>query len=292
MNGTMSVFEVPSWAVAYGEDRFGLFADLEVMGVVQRMRWIPPGTFVQGSPKHEAGHQPWEEKARIVHLTRGFWLGDTPVTQAHLEAVTGSNPSRFKSDDRPVDRARYTVAMEFLQGLRALFPNSRWRLPNEAEWEYACRAGTTSATYVGDIVIEGNCNAPRLDEIAWYSGNAGLNFELGDRGHDLSKWSARDHDDEQWGGTHPVKQLAPNAWGLYDMLGNVWETCEDRCGQMPAEYAPNSVTDPRPAADGEWHVVRGGSWFSLAAAVRAAYRDYDGFPSEVDDELGFRIAEG
>ena len=152
----------PVWAVAWGEDRHGLFAAFAVgppdRAVEQRMRWIPPGTFRMGSPKTERGRWRDEGPQHDVTLSRGYWLGETPVTQALWVAVMGENPSRFRGEQpedlqRPVERVSWDDCQGFLDRLNAQVPGLAARLPTEAEWERACRAGTTAATWVGELVV-------------------------------------------------------------------------------------------------------------------------------------------
>ena len=135
------------WAAEWGEDRFGPFMSFAVGGVVQRMRWIPPGTFLMGSPEGEAGRYDDEGPQHEVELRHGLWLGETPCTQALWQAVMGGNPSSFVHEDRPVEQVSWDDCQSFLGRLDALVPGIEARLPTEAEWEYACRGGTTSATW-------------------------------------------------------------------------------------------------------------------------------------------------
>jgi formylglycine-generating enzyme required for sulfatase activity len=179
------------WAARSGQDAFGAYADLEVKGQVQRFRWCPPGRFVMGSPK--------DRNQRNVTLTSGFWMGDTPVTQGLYAAVMGRNPSRFRSAfsvDLPVEMVSRDDAQELVAGLNRLTRSDSFRLPTEAEWEYAARAGTTGERY-----------GP-ADEIAWTAENS------------LQR-------------PHSVGQKRPNPWGLYDTLGNVWEWVEDVYADYP-----------------------------------------------------------
>ena len=160
------------------------------------MVWIPSGSFTMGSPEEEEGRIDEEVQHEVV-LTKGFWLSAVPVTQAHWTAVMGKNPSRFKGGNHPVEKVSWKDAQEMLQKMNNLVKEpGNFRLPREAEWEYACRAGTTGA-YAGS-----------LDKMGWYNKNAKET-------------------------THRVGEKQANGWGLYDMHGNVWEWCEDWYGSYP-----------------------------------------------------------
>ena len=253
--------EHPVWAVDSGQDSHGLWAAFEVDGVQQRLRWIPPGTFLMGSPTTEAGRRREEGPQHEVTLTQGYWLGETPVTQALWVAMMGENPSSFRGEfseelRRPVEQVSWEDCRAFCERVNTRIAGLGARLPTEAEWECACRAGTTAATWTSDL--PGEENARELDSIAWHRGNSG-------------------------GRTHPVGDLAANAYGLYDMLGNVWEWCADDM----REYTAAPVTDPV----GDERTIRGGSWDDIAREVRAAYRDADS-AARRDDYLGFRLAGG
>jgi len=248
------------FAVEWGHDEYGTFQSFAVENIVQRMRWIPPGTFIMGSPVDEAGRYHDEVQHR-VEITRGFWLGDTPVTQGLWEAVMGTYRSRFKEPTRPVEPVSRHDCLMFLERLNDHVEGLDVRLPTEAEWEYSCRAGTTTAMWIGNLQGREEQWAPQLDSIAWYAGNAGLT-------------------------THPVAQKAANPWGLYDMLGNVWEWCED----WFAPYDVTTIRDPMGPAKGGKRVIRGGSWHSEAKRLRAANRDAN-YPELQSDRVGLRLAQ-
>jgi formylglycine-generating enzyme required for sulfatase activity len=290
----------PAWASGWGEDRYGEWLALTLGEATQRMRWIRPGRFLMGSPQDEPGRfgkgdrEPgrfgssqfefrYEGPRHEVRLSRGYWLFDTPVTQALWVAVMGSNPSRFVDPKRPVERVSWDDAIEFLARINARIPDLDLVLPTEAQWEYGCRAGTETATYAGPLEILGLRNAPILDAIAWYGGNSGVGFEL-ENGHDSWGW----REQQYWhnrAGTHPVALKRPNAWGLYDMLGNVWEWCADDL----RKYGSDAVNDPVGSLDSTERGLRGGSWNDYADAVCAASRDANERVDRYDD-LGFRCA--
>lgn len=225
-----------------------------IPGLALTLQPIPAGSFMMGSPVSEIGHRE-DETAHAVTLTKSFWLGRTPVTQAQYEAVMGANPARFKGADFPVETVSWEEAMAFCRRLtereRAagrLPAGFSYTLPTEAQREYACRAGT-GGPYAGE-----------LNAIAWYSGNS----------------------EDQ---AHAVGQKQPNAWGLCDMQGNVWEWCADWYGNYPEGRA----TDPTGPARGDSRVYRGGAWFHSAELCRSAYR-YKLDPGSRGSLLGFRVA--
>ncbi len=284
--------EAPPWATATGCDPFGLWADAALgttTTVTQRFRWIPPGRFWMGSPEGEVGRSASEE-LHLVTLTRGYWLADTPVTQALWEAVMGegTSPSRFQSPDRPVEQMSFEDLAGFVSRLHAADPaNADIALPSEAEWERACRGGTAGATWRGELDLLGQNHAPRLDDIAWYGGNSGVGFGLDD-GVDNSGWPEKQHEDSP-AGTHPVTRKDANPLGLYDMLGNVWEWCADA---WTGHLGTSPVTDPLAPGDAaSGRVFRGGSWDSSARRCRAAYRRGSP-PGDRWFNRGFRLARG
>ncbi len=273
------------WATAAGRDRYGLWADASIEGIAVRFRYIPPGRFLMGSPESEAGRFEDEGPQHEVTWTQGYWLADAPCTQAVWEQLMGRNPSRFVSADRPVDQVSWDDSQEFVKRVNERNPGLMARLPSEAEWEHACRGGTPTATWVGDLEILGENNAPLLDEIAWYGGNSGQDYELED-GHDSTDWPNKQYPHMK-AGTHEVRKKQANPHGLHDMLGNVYEWCMDTYGS----YEEPAVTNPAPSTMGAVRVSRGGSWSVLAGLVRAAYRGVNSPDSRLD-YLGFRLARG
>ena len=254
--------EPPTWAGGFGADRYGVFAELVLGEVVHRLRWIDPGRFDMGSPQGEAERYSDEGPVHGVRIDDGFWLGETPVTQEFYKAVSGANPSRFaegpkEADKRPVEQVSSADARAFCERLTGLLPEPREdvaRLPSEAEWEYACRAGTGGALYApygeeeGQELTSMDGRCPNLDRLAWYGENSGRT-------------------------THPVKGKLPNHWGLYDMLGNVWEWCEDHWhNNYDGAPEDGSPWVDEGAEGGATRVVRGGSWFIIARNCRCAYR--------------------
>ena len=255
--------------------------------VTQRLRWIPPGRFLMGSPETEAGRDSGESPRHEVRISRGFWLFDTPCTQALWQAVLGENPSRFQSPDRPVENVSWNGVQNFLARLNERIPGLDLVLPSDAQWEYACRAGTETAIYADDLQILGDRNAPALDAIAWYGGNSGVGFELGS-GVDSSGWPDKQYPHER-AGTRPVGSKEPNPWGLYDMLGNVWEWCADEWHDSYRGAPTDGSAWEDTASPGASRVLRGGSWHSHARIVRSAYRDAD-YPGFRNCSYGFRCA--
>jgi len=228
--------------------------------------YIPPGTFMMGSPSNEAGRYDNETQHKVT-LTKGYHLGVTEVTQGQWKALMGSNPSNFKNcgDDCPVEMIDWHDVQKFIRRLNELEKTDRYRLPTEAEWEYACRAGTETALYSGPISILGENNAPALDTVAWYSGNSCVDYEGGSS--NCSLWPEKQYSCKRCG-VHPVGLKKPNAWGLHDMLGNVLEWCEDWFG----DYPEGEVTDPKATSGGSGRVIRGGCWNYKARQCRSAYR--------------------
>ncbi|MCL1993325.1 MAG: formylglycine-generating enzyme family protein [Spirochaetes bacterium] len=264
--------------------------------------WIPAGAFTMGSPADEPGRRLERENSqRQVTISSGFWLGVYPITQEEWERVmgAGANPSSFNDNPaageeqgrRPVEKVRWYDALVFANRLsikegfspaysisgstnpddwgdvpegnnsiwdavKTLPGSSGWRLPTEAQWEYAARAGTATAFSNGAADWE---DSPSIDGIGWFKFNSG-------------------------GITHAVGLKQPNAWGLYDMHGNVSEWVWD----LYDEYSSQAQTNPAGASSGSFRVIRGGSWFGGAKNARSANRNSDG-PSFRDSLLGLRL---
>ena len=236
------------------------------------MIWIKPGTFMMGSPEDELGRDAEKEIQHQVTLTKAYWLGKYEVTQAQYEAIMGTNPSKFKGADLPVEMVSWSDAKEFCKKLTEIekaadrLPEGyEYTLPTEAQWEYACRAGTTSAFNNGTNIPSADQKSsepcPNLDEVGWYKYNSNK-------------------------ATHPAGQKQPNAWGLYDMHGNVSEWCLD---VYWSTYPSTPVTDPTGADSGSYMVVRGGLWAGSASGCRSASRSSCMF-YDCLNSVGFRVA--
>lgn len=253
----------PAWASAWGEDDDGPWVEIHVGEARQSLRWIPSGSFLMGSTDSEGEVLQTECPQHLVTISRGFWLFDTPCTQALWEAVMGENPSHFEGALRPVECVNWYDCQRFIETLNASLPKLQLVLPTEAEWEYACRGTQQTPTYIGDKTFDGSGHAKGLGGIAWYAANSDS-------------------------GTHPVGELQPNEFGLYDMLGNVWEWCRDN---WLREYSEDGVTDPVHQTDdaSAFRVIRGGGWGGSAQDVRSAVRG-GALPGGRDSGLGFRCS--
>ena len=216
--------------------------------------YVKPASFMMGSPSSKQGRGSYEKQHRVT-LTKGYYLQTTEVTQGQWRAIMGNNPSRFSNcgDGCPVEKVSWNDVQAFISKLNRKEGTNRYRLPTEAEWEYAARAGSTSRFCFGD-------DEDRLSEYAWYVRNSG-------------------------GKTHSVAQKKPNAWILYDMHGNVWEWCQD----WYSDYPSGSVTDPTGPSSGSSRVYRGGCWLNLAGLCRSANRLWY-LPGYRSHRLGFRLA--
>ena len=227
-----------------------------------------------GSPVKEKEREPWAKETQDkVLLTEGFWLGETTVTQALWQAVTGNNPSHFdKNEQNPVEKVSWDDSITFIQQLNDLLAQANGlmsdrftlRLPFEAEWEYACRAGTTTPFSFGENITTDQVN---------YEGD--YPYDNAEKGESREK-------------TVAVKSLLCNAWGLYEMHGNVWEWCQD---WFVSDLCSEAVTNPRGAEEGTERVFRGGSWDRSGRFMRSAMRAYHS-PDFRDFSLGLRLALG
>jgi formylglycine-generating enzyme required for sulfatase activity len=225
--------------------------------VTLEMVSLPAGEFLMGSPDSDSDAGDWEKPQHQVKVN-SFAIGKYPVTQAQYEAVMGTNPSKFQNNPQnPVEKVSWNDAQAFCQKLSQI-TGKTYRLPTEAEWEYACRAGTTTRYYFGD-------DTNQLGDYAWYGGNSQKT-------------------------THPVGQKKPNAWGLYDMSGNVWEWCEDNWHNT-YENAPRDGSAWL-IKDNDYYIVRGSSWYGNPDLCRSASRNNDFRRGSYNGNLGFRVVCG
>lgn len=227
------------------------------------MVWCPAGDFLMGSPESEADRHD-DETQHEVTLTHGFWLAKTECTQEQWQSVMGTNPSKFKGEMLPVETVSWNDTEEWTEKMNeqhSLPEGWEWSLPTEAQWEYACRAGTETATAFGNSLSSSQANF-----------NGGYPYGGAAKGSYLEK-------------TMKVGSYEPNVWGFYDMHGNVWEWCQDWYG----EYPSGSVADPKGAPDSSWRVARGGSWSIHGYVCRSATRIWI-IPGHRYDGLGFRPA--
>jgi formylglycine-generating enzyme required for sulfatase activity len=258
--------EPPLWASGFGQDEFGYYAEFSLPTgdnywdrVTQRMRWIPPGAFMMGSPETELERRN-DETLHEVIISRGYWLAETVCTQRLWRAVMEDNPSRCQGDERPVENVSYADVESFVTKLDELLPSSRFSMPSEAQWEYACRAGTSTPFSFGETISTDQAN---------FDGN----FPYGDAPREQYRSE-----------TVVVKSLPPNAWGLYEMHGNVSEWCFAWYG----EYSKERQMDPTGSKSGSLRVFRSGSWNHHARIVRSACRNAI-HPGDRYDHLGFRL---
>jgi formylglycine-generating enzyme required for sulfatase activity len=226
---------------------------------------IPPGTFMMGSPLDDPGRRN-DESQHLVTLSKGFYMQTTEVTQGQWESIMGARPWSGKeyvcdNIDCPAIYISWNDCQDFIRRLNQKEATDKYRLPTEAEWEYACRAGSTTTLANGGITKLICGYDPNLDAIGWYCGNS---------------------DDK----THPVAQKDPNDWGLYDMHGNVFEWCQD---YGYGDYASGHVIDPKGPSSGYFRVLRGGDSFDAARWSRSASR-YSDDPGHRHFSLGFRVA--
>ena len=226
--------------------------------------WIKGGTFVMGSPKSERGRwEGWGEDQRKVVITRPYYIAVFETTQEQYEVLMKCNPSRKKEKNLPVTDVSWQDAMDFCAELNKLTAKTRpqnymFKLPTEAQWEYACRAGTKKALNSDDnLKHKDECS--NLDKVGWYKGNSG-------------------------GFIHPVGLKKPNRWGLYDMHGNAWEYCLDYWTEKPC---PRDIIDPQGPLMGEGWVKKGGGFYLDAQRCRSAARSVQGEPKWY---MSFRVA--
>jgi formylglycine-generating enzyme required for sulfatase activity len=228
-----------------------------------KMVLVPPGSFIMGAPETEPGQEAGESPVHMVTITRPFFISACPITQGQFKWVMGHNPSHFSiknggSEDHPVETVSWHDARAFCDWLSALdtelMEGQHYRVPTEAEWEYACRAGTQGAYSFGNDISA-------LLSFGWYRDNAG-------------------------GVTQATGQLRPNPWGLYDMHGNVRQWCLDFYKRK--YYADSATADPKGPRSGRYRVVRGGSWYNEAKFCRSAHRGRY-LPDEKSRLIGFRV---
>lgn len=295
----------PAWASASGTDEFGLWAEFAVSGIAHRMRWIPPGTFMQGSPPEEPGRNARSEALHEVTVRRGLWLGETTVTQALWQAAMGQNPSFFKDPNRPVEQVSWHDSVAFVRALEKLIPGMAPRLPWGWEWEYACRAGTKTPYSFGETM------------------DSALAQGLPDDIHPFPCWKCakllEDALAHNWPdpilagsalGTVPVRSFSPNPWGLYEMHGNVDEWCAHSVPRFPylneEDWGPKTVREALVRMPHLWKIrkrietldyaeglreTRGGSWANCWECLRSAHRGLE-HPNERLECIGMRLAAG
>jgi uncharacterized protein (TIGR02996 family) len=265
MHTLTQTVDVPNRKKVEGRLRRLLAAGVKPVGpfwtnsIGMKFAWIPAGMFLMGSPKTEKGRSEGETQ-HWVTLTKGLYLGVHPVTQACWRVVMGSDPRHSQGDDLPVQQVSWDDCQEFLQKLSEQDGQS-YRLPTEAEWEYACRAGTTTPFSFGKTITTDEVN---------YNGN----FPYGEGEKSLNR-----------GKTTPVGSFPANAFGLHDTHGNLWEWCKD----WVAEYPAGDAVDPQGPPEGEIRVLRGGSFLNQAMDVRSAGR-LKTVPTNRGTGVGFRAA--
>ena|GEM_PF-846410 len=241
---------------------------------------VKSGCFSMGSPFLEEARLN-DEKQHNVCLSKDFWIGKYEVTQAQWQRVMGYNPSFFKGcgSNCPVERVSWDEIQGFIFKLN-LQTGQNYRLPTEAEWEYAVRAGTNTSNYMGDAEQIGQNNATNLNNIAWYSGNSGVRYR---GGHYCEDWDEKEFTAKRCG-THPVGLKKASPWKMYDMIGNVWEWTQDYYGSLSTQDS----TDPTGALEGNKRVVKGGNWSSPLAQNRSAAR-YAFAQNKKMESVGFRL---
>jgi formylglycine-generating enzyme required for sulfatase activity len=214
---------------------------------------IPTGEFEMGSPEHEENRESNEGPVRYVKIKKAFYMGRYEVTQKEWREVMGNNPPYFWDNNLPADMVSWNNVQEFIRKLNEREGMCRYRLPSEAEWEYACRAGTTTRYSFGD-------SESRLDDYAWYENNSDNKV-------------------------HPVGLKLPNSYGLYDMHGNVWEWVQDGWHNYYGAPTDGSALE---CEDESYRVLRGGSWGGNAGYCRSAFRNAY-IPNAINNNDGFRL---
>lgn len=251
-----------SWASDWGEDEFGLWMAFTYKGVRQAFRWCEPGAFLMGSPVNEPERIDNELQHQVT-LTKGFWIADTTVTQALWQVIMGDNPSKLRGDELPVENVSWDDAQAFIAKMNGMKAELKLCLPTEAQWEYACRAGTATPFSWGEQIDSSLVN---------FHGTAPYN---NGRKSEFREQAVA------------VKALPCNDWGLYQMHGNVWEWCQDWYGDYPSQ----PVIDSQGPESGRTRVLRGGSWFGIGGICRSACRN--GYvPSIRLSGLGVRLIRG
>jgi len=261
-NGKLPEYFPESWADAYGQDEYGLWQSIYLDEIEIRLRWMPPGHFMMGSDKKEPGRGGFEGPQHQVTFKAGFWLAETACSQEVWQKVMGDNPSHFTENlQNPVENVDREMVLKFIEKLNDHIPGLVLRLPSEAEWEYSCRAGTSTPFWFGDNLSTEDAN---------YNGNDPYN-----KG---SEGTYRER-------TVSVKSFKKNPWGLYQMHGNVWELCQDFWHDNYAGASDDgSVWE---GGDKEDFVYRGGSWISRGLRLRSACRSKWRIAGDID---GFRLA--
>ena len=271
----MLALSIMMFIISCSDDSNSVQADKTVKG---NLVLIPAGPFSLGNTGSYEGE--YDEKPPVtIIISKPFYISKYEITQQQYKAVMGNNPSEFKGDNLPVEQVSWYDALNFCNALSQSegltpcytmngtkvtcdFEANGYRLPTEAEWEYAAKAGTKTDFYSGKLTYSGNSPIdPNLDKIAWYSANSS-------------------------NATHPVGQKAPNAFGLYDMSGNVWEWCWDRY----AEYPSKETKDYQGPEIGTYRVYRGGGWRNLAWYCRSTNRDRN-YLDDKNNSLGFRVVK-
>ncbi len=247
------------WCESWGEDNFGIWLEFDIKNITLRMRWIKPGTFLMGSPEEEP-YRNHNENQREVTVSKGFWFADTACSQELWQIIMENNPSYCKGSRKPVENVSWNDCKEFLDKINIYLKNLALSFPSEEQWEYTCRAGTTTSFSFGINItpdlVNYNGKYP-------YLGNEnGLNREE----------------------TVEIKSLPPNQWGMYEMHGNVWEWCVDLFGK----YNTDIMVEGIQTTENQYRVLRGGSAYSNATNCRSAARSKFHF-SDRYNRNGFRF---